>query len=197
MKKSKPETGDEYNARIEAEIAKLPPAERAQYEEALEELSKVGAKFADYVRDLLSRVDSKGKPSPLKLRAAAHFHGRFSDDEIGKLPLSRIFAELELKAAEIERTERMLRGPSPAPSQRIPKKKLSSIKARAAGRCEWLDTMLADKGWTSDLEIKDHGGPAYNTIRKYRSAKPTAQIRYVRHKLATAFGLKEISEVPE
>jgi hypothetical protein len=67
---------------------------------------------------------------------------------------------------------------------------------RAKIRSSWLDKMLADNKWTSYLDIASNGGPTYNTIRKYREGWLTARTRYVRQKLAEAFGC-DISSVPE
>jgi hypothetical protein len=46
------------------------------------------------------------------------------------------------------------------------------------------------------LEIQSHGGPAYNTIDRYRSGKKSTRETYVRQKFAYAFGCK-LNEVPE
>jgi hypothetical protein len=67
---------------------------------------------------------------------------------------------------------------------------------RASLRSKWLDQNMNKKCWTADAEISANGGPVYNTIRRYRSGKPSTRDRYVRHRLAGAFGC-EISSVPE
>ena len=52
------------------------------------------------------------------------------------------------------------------------------------------------KDWTSDLDIQNNGGPAYNTIGRYRSGRSTTRESYVRSKLAKAFGC-DVTEVPK
>jgi hypothetical protein len=67
---------------------------------------------------------------------------------------------------------------------------------RGKKRSAWLDAQRGEKKWTSDLEIKTHGGPAYNTINRYRSGKKSTRDAYVRQKFAELFGCK-LEEVPE
>jgi hypothetical protein len=42
---------------------------------------------------------------------------------------------------------------------------------RRKTRSAWLNEQCSKKQWSSDLEIASHGGPTYNTIRRYRSGK--------------------------
>jgi hypothetical protein len=67
---------------------------------------------------------------------------------------------------------------------------------RSKIRSNWLDQKLAQqKDWTSDTDIEHNGGPAYNTIQRYRSGAVSTRELYVRRQLANAFKC-EIAEVP-
>jgi len=60
----------------------------------------------------------------------------------------------------------------------------------------WIDLQRSQKQWTSDAEIADHGGPTYNTIRRYRSGQESTRDPYVRGLFAAAFAC-DISKVPK
>jgi hypothetical protein len=83
------------------------------------------------------------------------------------------------------------RGAGPAPVCSDP----AQIR-RAKTRSAWLDRMTEQLKWTSDLDIQAHGGPNYNTIRRYRSGKSSTRDPYVRRELAKAFRCA-IEEVPK
>jgi hypothetical protein len=69
--------------------------------------------------------------------------------------------------------------------------------ARARTRSAWLNQRLAQHPvWSSDVDIGSHGGPSYNTIRRYRRGIPSTRDLSVRKGIATAFQC-EVSEVPE
>jgi hypothetical protein len=67
---------------------------------------------------------------------------------------------------------------------------------RGEVRSTWLEQQMARKGWTTYADIAAHGGPSYNTIRRYGSGKPSNQDRTVRAVLAKAFGCDN-ADVPE
>jgi hypothetical protein len=68
---------------------------------------------------------------------------------------------------------------------------------RAKARSDWLDHKLAQQQtWTSDSDIAEGAGLAYNTIQRYRSGATSTRDLYVRRGLAKAFQC-EIPEVPE
>jgi hypothetical protein len=67
---------------------------------------------------------------------------------------------------------------------------------RAKTRSDWLDQKLAQhSAWTSDADIAGHGGPAYNTIQRYRRGALSTRDLYVRRQLAKALKC-ETTEVP-
>ena len=68
---------------------------------------------------------------------------------------------------------------------------------RAKVRSLWLDQKLGQhQEWISDPDIAANGGPAYNTIRRYRSGRVSTRDLYVRRKFAKAFEC-EVASVPE
>jgi len=67
---------------------------------------------------------------------------------------------------------------------------------RRERRAAWLDKNIADRGWTSDTDVHANGGPAYNTIQRYRSGQKSTRDLYVRGRLANAFGCK-VAKVPK
>lgn len=73
---------------------------------------------------------------------------------------------------------------------------LDVLASRQETRVRWLDEQLSCKNWSSDLDIAANGGPSYNTVGRFRTGKLSAQDRYVRGKLAAAFGCK-LGDVPE
>lgn len=66
---------------------------------------------------------------------------------------------------------------------------------QATVRGAWLDLKCREKGWTSDLDIQNNGGPTYNTVQRYRRGIESTRDRYVRQRLARTFGC-DFSEVP-
>ncbi len=63
-------------------------------------------------------------------------------------------------------------------------------------RSGWVDQKLSQhKTWTSDTDIAANGGPAYNTIQRFRSGARSTRDLYVRRQLANAFKC-DITEVP-
>jgi Hypothetical protein (DUF2513) len=67
---------------------------------------------------------------------------------------------------------------------------------RGKERSAWLDAKCGENKWTSDLEIQNNGGPAYNTIDRFRSGKISTRDRYVRQKFADLFGCA-LNDVPK
>ncbi len=64
-------------------------------------------------------------------------------------------------------------------------------------RSAWLKKQFAGHAsWTSDLDIEQAGGPAYNTIQRYRSGRKSTRDVYVRRLLAKVFNC-DIADVPE
>ena len=74
--------------------------------------------------------------------------------------------------------------------------RLAFLADRGEGRSKWFDAVLINKGWSSALDVEKHGGPTYNTIRRYLSGVKSTQDRAVRLRLAKAFGCS-LDEVPE
>jgi hypothetical protein len=71
------------------------------------------------------------------------------------------------------------------------------ITLRAKNRTAWLDQKLAERdAWTSDKDIEVNGGPAYNTIQRYRSGTKSTRDLYVRKQLARTFDCP-LSDVPD
>ena len=76
-----------------------------------------------------------------------------------------------------------------------PRRRMTKEQKCAKARSSWLDQMRIRKEWTSDLDIAQNKGPAYNTVKAYRTGKVTTRTPYVRAKLAKAFGCP-YEEVP-
>jgi hypothetical protein len=66
---------------------------------------------------------------------------------------------------------------------------------RSRIRSIWLDEKLSACGW-SDVDLATHGGPAYNTIRRYRSGATSSRDRYVRQRIAKTLHCS-FEDVPE
>jgi hypothetical protein len=68
---------------------------------------------------------------------------------------------------------------------------------RSGARSAWLDARLAESAsMSSDLDLARSAELAYNTIQRYRSGAPSTRDRYVRQRLASAFGCP-VADVPE
>jgi hypothetical protein len=84
---------------------------------------------------------------------------------------------------------------SPGLRRRPTQSALQKSKLRKA-RSSWLDEQISTRGWTSDVDVQNNGGPTYNTIQRYRTGTKSTRDPYVRGKLSHAFGC-DIKQVPE
>ena len=83
------------------------------------------------------------------------------------------------------------------PSENGPETPDPELSKRATARSDWLDQKLRQHpDWSSDIDIAEAAGRAYNTIQRYRSGATSTRELYVRRGLAKAFQY-EITEVPE
>jgi hypothetical protein len=69
-------------------------------------------------------------------------------------------------------------------------------ESRSEARIRWLDQLLSDKGWSSDVELAGKASIAYNTVVAYRSGKSSTRAGYVRLQLAKAAGCP-VDQVPK
>jgi hypothetical protein len=116
--------------------------------------------------------------------SAEHLSGATQGEAAAAASSSPITAEAKIGSREAET--------APAASARIGREEKKRGKIRSA----WLDRESLERGWTSDLEISDAGGPSYNTLDRYRSGRASTREPYVRGRLAKAFDA-EITQVPE
>lgn len=63
-------------------------------------------------------------------------------------------------------------------------------------RLVWVKARMVLKEWNSYNNIKEYGGPTYNTVDRFCSGTPSRRDTEVRHQLARAFNC-DVSEVPE
>ena len=147
------------------------------------------------------RVSDGGSVRVLKGRKFVHLQAGRIENACGVS--ADYCSALESIALELEHLSRRQSVPANRRTEetfgrRSPANKLVDKQQAKRGkiRSAWLDQQRSAKGWTSDLDIQVNEGPAYNTIRRYRSGATSTREPYVRLKLAKAFAC-QILKVPE